>query len=1046
MRILSGVLRFIVCSCTLCVLGVSGFAQTETATVSGRVTDPQGQVVPGVQIQIVNVDTNIVLTTKTNSDGLYVIGSVHPGNYRILVLKDGFKEVVKTGLVLHVQDVVAENFSLQVGSVSQSLTVTADALSINTSDASVSTVIDRNLVENLPMNGRSFNTLIQLTPGVVLSQYGFNVNGQRDSTNYYSVDGVSANFGIPPSGFSATPGQGPATTSFGGTNSLLSIDSLQEFRIQTSSFAPEYGRTPGGQIEVTTRSGTNAIHGDLFDYFRNDALDANDWFYDAALATAPPGTLSRPMLRQNDFGGVVGGPIVKNKTFFFLSYEGLRLDQPEVQFLSVPDLATRQSVPSPLNGLLNAFPLPNGMELGNGFAAYTETASARQQLNVGAVKIDQTIGSKITLFGRFSYASSSAQIPYWSQLSNQSLPTQFVTLGTNIQISSRIIDQLRFNYSSTSSVTTNSLTTTGGAVIPDISLLIPPPYSPATTGGALAVFSNDYSSDASVSAGFGSKETSRQFNIVDDLSDSVDKHLLKFGFDYRKADLGFDLGGSPNLVSFAIIPTISDLMAGGTSIFAAYNDPPARFLESNWSVYAQDTWRMVPRVVLTYGLRWDVDPGPKGTKGTQFVIPVNFDSNNFSSLSGKPGTQLWHTQYENIAPRVGLAATPFGTDRITLRSGFGVFYDPGTTNVAFFSEYPFININSPSSFVPLPLTSPSQYVPAVGSLYPPYSSGFYVYLTNPNLKLAYSLQWNEAIEVAGTKNDTLSLTYVGQAGRRLLRFGSLASNPNANFTSNPPSITDNGSRSNYDALQVQYRHRMSHGLQVLANYTWSHSLDDASSNLSNGGPFSLLAISRNYSNSDFDVRQNFSLASTYDIPNVSHFGLLNAALNGWGIDTIIYARTGFPIDVLQTDPGSQFIPLGQSRPDVVPGQPFWVSDPTAPGGKRINPNAFSYRAPDQQGTLGRNAIPGFGYTQWDASIRRTFALMREYKLILRLDLFNALNHPNFANPQPNYTSGATTDPQFGVATQMLNQALPGLSSIYQNGGPRSLQVSLKFLF
>jgi hypothetical protein len=262
---------------------VSAFAQTETATVSGRMTDTDGRVIPDVQIELANTETNVVVTAKTNAEGLYVIANVHPGVYGLRVAKNGFKKIVKTGLVLHVQDRVEENFSLQVGSVSESVTVTADQLNINTTDATVSTVVDLQFGENLPLNGRSFQSLIRLTPGVVLTgnngvdQGQFSVNGQRADANYWTIDGVSANVGISANGFGAGEGIAGtlgATNAFGGTNGLVSVDALQEFRIQTSTYAPEFGRQPGGQISIVTRSGTNQFHGSLFDYIRNDKLDA----------------------------------------------------------------------------------------------------------------------------------------------------------------------------------------------------------------------------------------------------------------------------------------------------------------------------------------------------------------------------------------------------------------------------------------------------------------------------------------------------------------------------------------------------------------------------------------------------------------------------------------------------------------------------------------------------------------------------------------------------------------------------------------------------
>jgi hypothetical protein len=267
-----------------------------------------------------------------------------------------------------VQDNLEEDFKLAVGSGSETITVVANVEKLNTTDATVSTLIDNRFVENMPLNGRSFQTLIMLTPGVVVTQTAFDdqgqfsVNGQRADANYFTVDGVSANFGVTgyPPLVQAAGGALPALTAVGGTNSLVSVDAIREFRVQTASFAPEFGRTPGGQISIVTRSGTNQFHGTAFEYFRNSVLDANDWFSNRD-------HLPKPEERQNDFGGVFGGPILKDKTFFFFSYEGLRL-RPAALETVVPDLASRQQAPTSMQPYLNAYPVPNGSELVSGTA------------------------------------------------------------------------------------------------------------------------------------------------------------------------------------------------------------------------------------------------------------------------------------------------------------------------------------------------------------------------------------------------------------------------------------------------------------------------------------------------------------------------------------------------------------------------------------------------------------------------------------------------------------------------------------------------------
>src|SRR5208337_2700615 len=300
-------LLFLIVFLTRAVIG-----QSPSGTISGLVLDPSGRAITGAELLIVNDVTGIRYPGVTNGEGIYAVPNLPPGPYRIQISKFGFKTLIKPDVVLNVQDALAINFTLPVGAIAETVTVEGGAPLVNTESSSVSTVIDRNFVENLPLNGRSFNTLLQLTPGVVIAQaqpgsYGqFSIGGQRTDANSFTVDGVSANFGVGASVNTGKSGTGGAQafSAFGGTSSLVSVDALQEFRIETSSFTPEFGRTPGGQVILSTRSGGNALHGGAFDYFRNTAMDANDWFANQAGNPRAPE-------HHNDFGGFLGGPIQK---------------------------------------------------------------------------------------------------------------------------------------------------------------------------------------------------------------------------------------------------------------------------------------------------------------------------------------------------------------------------------------------------------------------------------------------------------------------------------------------------------------------------------------------------------------------------------------------------------------------------------------------------------------------------------------------------------------------------------------------------------------
>lgn len=347
----------------ICLLPPIAPCQSTNATISGGVTDVTGNLILEANVEIANDATGVIYSARTNTSGMYLVPILPPGHYHVQVSKPGFKTIIKADVVLNVQSAVALNFGLPVGATSESLTVDATSPAMNTTDATVSTVIDQKFVENLPLNGRSFQDLISMTPGVVTQSPqsanqvvgvggDFSVNGQRTQSNYYTVDGVTANIGSGNGGGvgeAATGGTLGGSTALGTTQTLISVDALQEFRVQSSTYSAEFGRSPGGQFSLGTRAGTNFFHGSAFDYLRNNFFDANDWF------NAHYGKPT-PVLRQNDFGGTVGGPVWiprlyngRNQTFFFASYEGLRLTQPTAAAIQyVPDqfmCGSRQLLP-----------------------------------------------------------------------------------------------------------------------------------------------------------------------------------------------------------------------------------------------------------------------------------------------------------------------------------------------------------------------------------------------------------------------------------------------------------------------------------------------------------------------------------------------------------------------------------------------------------------------------------------------------------------------------------------------------------------------------
>ena len=1030
----------------LAALNLPAHGQTETGAIHGSVTDPTGAVIPSATVRLIDTNRGIKTEVATGNSGFYTLADVRPGHYQMEVQKSGFKTLRLTGITVNVQDNLEQSFKLALGSASQSITVTANAVSMNTTDATVSTVIDNRFVENMPLNGRSFSSLLDLTPGVVLTptnnfeQGQFTANGQRPDANYFMIDGVSANLGTSGGG---TPlgqnggGQLPTTSAFGGTSNLVSLDALQEFRLQTSTFAPEFGRTPGAQISVVTKSGTNTFHGRAFEYFRNDVLDANDWFANNL-------GKKKAALRQNDFGGVFGGPIVEDKLFFFASYEGLRVRQPLVANTYEPTLATIQSAPAVVQPLLNAFPKPNGapcLNCGLGTAGFADTYSDPSALNAGSIRIDYLPSPKISTFSRYDYAPSNlrqrAPSGYnYNTVEHEKYGFQSLTLGSDQAITPHLTNQLRFNYSRSRVNAFLTLDNFAGAIPPDDSVIYPSFVSPQDSSfvffGDLNPFGLKYY------VGGVANSLQQQFNVTDNFAATRGTHELKFGLDYRRLN---PEQAFPTYQGQYAFLSLSNVLANNLpEAILVSRTNGIQLLFHNWSVFAQDTWRATTKITVTYGLRWDYDPAPSSPNGTP-PFTVNQVADLSTMKLDPPGTTLWHAQKHDFAPRLGIAWNP--RSNLVVRAGAGVFYDLGYASVSnAMNAFPYLQ----EKFVfskSFPL-SPSDAAPPPFNTSPPVP---YLSVVDPNHVLPRTYEWNAAMEQTLSSADVFSLSYVGAGGRKLMR-RDLYFAPNKDFTGEFDVFSNHGT-SSYNALEAEYRHRVTHGLQTLLSYTWAHSIDDVSTDANFlNAPSSNPATER--ASSDYDIRHTFSGAVSYDIPGPGE-GVLKQVFGNWSTDTIIYVRSSPPVNVVtgKVLPGT-FTSGANSvqRPDVVPGQPFYLYPSGAPGGKIINAAAFTTPVPAAaQGDLGRNALRGFGATQWDLTVRRQFHFTERYSLQFRGEFFNILNHPNFGSPI-NYLSS----PQFGYATQMLNNYLGsggqrgGLNPLYQIGGPRSIQLALKLQF
>jgi hypothetical protein len=1101
--------RLLLILALLLCFSLPAFSQMETATISGTITDQTGAIIKSAEIKLTNVETGYVSTTTSNDSGLYVFPTVKPGHYRMQVVKQGFRQIVLTDLTVNVQDLLSRNFSLQVGVVGESVTVSGDVIKVNTQDASVSTVVDSQFVENMPLNGRSFQSLMQLTPGVVVDATFSGpgtmvVNGQRSDTNYFMIDGVSANV----SGIGVS-GNLPGFTVGGGTNGLVSVDAMQEFRIQTSTYAPEFGRSPGAQVSIATKGGSNQWHGTAFDYLRNDIFDARSYFdYAHTIYNSEDGSLftdalAKPPLRQNDFGGTFSGPLWKDHTFFFFSYEGQRLRLPQTYsgYYFYDETAKAAVAASPTAGIWKYIVAaePTGTGTLRNPACNNVTIPCMRALNMAysqpsdfdviSLRLDHKLTQKISLFGRYSHAPSNENLVYVNSGNPNWANTDTATLGVTATISPTLVNDFRGNWSRQTGGTSTTNEAIYGAVNPPLSEVIPPGIS---TGSFTVGYYAGGGTPAFPMWGTYTINTQRQLNFVDTLSKTVGSHQLKFGVDYRR--MNPTQLSAPQLIIQA--SRWASVLNGTANYVGNTTSDTLTSRLSNWSFFGQDTWKVSQRLTLTYGLRWEINTPPVSDTAGKPFYPVEgvFGTTTPDPRLGKAGGKLWNTQWNAFAPRVGAAFQV--TPKTVLRGGFGLFYGLGYgdgANAAWSFPYSrgtyFMDFGAglPVDFsyqdpnTNLYVYKPLPFTTTIG----PEASGLWA--IDPNLRLPVTHQWNAAIERQLGPLQSITATYAGAAGRKLLYNARLV----------PPGmpyiVTQlNEGSSKYNSLQVQFMRRMSHGLQATASYTYSRSFDNSSGwGLEQFGSVPSITIPPT-TPSDFDVPHKITAAVSYDVPKLAWGGKVAEKITkGWSLDGLYRYQCGAPVDVTIEEYDPILGPINV-RPERVADQPVWVNSSAwvnnmnaflgysvyktsaiAPAGKLLNPLAFTLQANGQSADALRNSIRSpYGISQLDLALRRRLNLTERVKLDIRAEYFNAFNHPMFGGSvAPSATlgscSGNTPDSCTAANASYLNSnfgtvgygitlnqmiapqpggSVQGQDALYAVGGARSAQFTVRLSF
>jgi Carboxypeptidase regulatory-like domain/TonB-dependent Receptor Plug Domain len=970
-------------------------AQTVTGTILGSVRDSKGYLLPGAKITIENQGTGLVQNLVSDSSGNFISTPLPIGNYKVSVSNDGFATQVKEDLTLQVSDRMQLQFALQVGDVKQTVVVSNQAPLIDTASTTLGGVVSKQQVADLPINGRSVTDLLALIPGVELrgSSNQLSVGGQGTFTNegglHVLLDGGDASR-------VDFDDVGNTYGSSAGRISRASVDAVEEFRVYTDSYSAEYGQTQGGVVNLITKSGTNQFHGSLFEYFRNDIFDARDYF------NVEPS--SKPEYRLNQFGGTLGGPIVHDKLFFFLDYEGVRQRSGTILNAVVPTAAARAAAVAVIQQALQALPLPNGpiSTTDPRFGQFIEGVSNPLTENTGIGKIDWQISPKDRLTGRYNVNQNQTDTYTGVALGQvQDAPgfMQLGMLGYTHTFTPQLINEAntyfnRFHVDPRASNVASVLT------------------SPIISFGE----------GAGVGPGlFDLHVANNSFTWQDNLTWVHGRHQIKVGGEAIRNQANKELGYQMT-VTFLTFSAAQQNQAFQDSTLGF---PRIGIRNTYFSTFVQDNVQVNRRLTVNMGLRYQYDTSP--TEAHSRIANFNLATGALDPV----GSSVLDAPKLNFAPRLGIAYSLNSAGTSVVRGGFGIFFsDLNAGNLA-------QNIPSNTGLGFSASVNDLQ-VPGLVGLPFPNLSGFGLPTTSfsaivKNYQEPYSEKWNLNFQQALGSSAMVQLGYMGAHGVHLIEgydanrlFPGGASRPYPQYGS--ININTTSAYSSYDAFQAQFKKRWRNGLTFNANYTLSHSLDNAPT------VFGSYQDDHNpkadYGNSDFDVRHNIELDAGYALPAPPRVPKVIGA--GWQYNTITTIRSGFPYDVTC---GCDPLNVGQatSRADLVPGVSPHPANFSIPG-NQLNPDAFAVPV-GHFGDEGRNIFYGPDAVNFDMSLFKTFTLFKEHKLVFRAEAFNIFNHPQFSNPN----SALNNLPQFGETTNTVS-TLEGFHT------SRQFQFALRYAF